>query len=936
MRLSLKMMMLVFLLSLAKGETRTHGWVFDKGCDNQACDNGFSCGAAYVDELCRNCSLEECSVLADEANAEHFSYRSTLKRWCRKCTKEQAQDATDWGGKDWGIYKHGYELILSPKMTTQEHGLAYCQSLGGYPVVPKNQAETETIRAMLPESAVEGQKQVWIGIHKENGNWVRYDGKSLQWTNWMGNEGTSGELDASMRFEESDNDGVRWNGEWYDINAKTNARDLLHYTICTAPAGTVVLTAGYSLKLSPELTTQEDGLEYCKSLGGYPVVPANQQDTDTIRDMLPDTPEQKRVWLGIHREAGWVRYDGKILQWMNWKGSEGNVWSELNAGMIFDNGAWNGKWWDLNPSVAKNPLYYTICSIPPRIPNWAAGSKLVLRPDKVSRGTGEDYCRSLNGFPVVPENAEEIETIRAMLPPEDVDQKVWLGIKKASAEWLRFDQKPLTWTNFKDGEGYFYNAVQNQKNALMSFRGTANGRWWDGIWDDKLFFAVCTVPVEYFELVLAPGEMTQEDGLAYCHNEGGYPVVPTHDLETEIITNLLPQPIGLNKGVWLGINKNVAAGHYHWTRYDGTALRWKNFMFEYEGSGPPNGNQNEPHAFMKYDKYKRGDTDIDVIWNGDWKDRNNGNRLLYTICAVPGVRSGVAETLIMKLKAGSDVFKYESAYWTNDQTLNPSETTASENDDIDAKLEAFNTMRLNAIKICYGTLTNCYTYDLGNEYPNAAALFNSGFISSDNIGGGDQSPEDAKRAFTDIFLPPTDTSPYNRFWNGNGGGNCDMQRPGINTQCRDNNWARIGYCVNLPNQSCQSSSNSDADSPVGIGLKSQDYPNNINAPFGQYFVHSGNEIVDRNMKQAWVFILTPANGRRNLAQVPETKPCVGTWVEHGPCSVTCGTGVKLFEFSVTQESQYGGECEANHGTLKQESCMEQVCQQSPCRQGINY
>jgi hypothetical protein len=81
-----------------------------------------------------------------------------------------------------------------------------------------------------------------------------------------------------------------------------------------------------------------------------------------------------------------------------------------------------------------------------------------------------------------------------------------------------------------------------------------------------------------------------------------------------------------------------------------------------------------------------------------------------------------------------------------------------------------------------------------------------------------------------------------------------MQRPGINTQCNDNNWARIGYCVNLPDQSCQSSDGNDADSPVGIGLKTQNYPNNVNAPFGEYFIHgAGASGVDSFQHQAWLF-----------------------------------------------------------------------------------
>ena len=82
-----------------------------------------------------------------------------------------------------------------------------------------------------------------------------------------------------------------------------------------------------------------------------------------------------------------------------------------------------------------------------------------------------------------------------------------------------------------------------------------------------------------------------------------------------------------------------------------------------------------------------------------------------------------------------------------------------------------------------------------------------------------------------------------------------MNRPGFNTQCNDNNWARWGYCGNLPAQPCQSSDGSDADFALGIGLKLQNYPQNINAPFDEYFLHgAGNGVVNQHMKQAWLFV----------------------------------------------------------------------------------
>jgi hypothetical protein len=209
----------------------------------------------------------------------------------------------------------------------------------------------------------------------------------------------------------------------------------------------------------------------------------------------------------------------------------------------------------------------------------------------------------------------------------------------------------------------------------------------------------------------------------------------------------------------------------------------------------------------------------------------------------------------MKLKAGSSTFQYDASYWTDTSTLNEAAgASVSDSDDEDVKMSAFNTLPLSALTVCYQTLSNCYTYDLGATYTSAQALFSSGFIRSLTLGHASGSPAAGKQAWTDLFLPPGTPTWYDDYWNGNGGGNCDMQRPGINTQCNDNNWARIGYCVNLPDQSCQSSDSSDADSPVGIGLKTQNWPNNVNAPFGEYFIYgAGTSGVQQFQHQAWLF-----------------------------------------------------------------------------------
>jgi len=241
-------------------------------------------------------------------------------------------------------------------------------------------------------------------------------------------------------------------------------------------------------------------------------------------------------------------------------------------------------------------------------------------------------------------------------------------------------------------------------------------------------------------------------------------------------------------------------------------------------------------------------------------DRPPNNPQEYTMnsCYAGSDSSSMSSTgdlLIMKLRAGSAVFDYESSYWTDDQTLNPGETTAMATDDIDAKLDEFNNTPISALKVCYEFLENCYIYHLDQEYESARALFSAGYINDPNFGGetDDVTAEEAKHGWTDLFIPPDDAQ-YDTFWNGGHGHGCDMQRPGINTQCNDGNWARIGYCVNLPDQGCQPADSEDADSAIGVGLKLQDYPIDSNAPFGQYALYVGNEYVDDHQKQAWIFI----------------------------------------------------------------------------------
>jgi len=121
-----------------------------------------------------------------------------------------------------------------------------------------------------------------------------------------------------------------------------------------------------NLVVAPEPLTQEDALAFCAFKGGYPVVPTSDFEIDAIRAVL--SPKMKKVWLGLYKEnEKWVRFDGKALDWTNWKKRpdgkplEGNQ-GESHAGIIFNiKKGWNGHWFDLN-TVGERKLY-TVCEI---------------------------------------------------------------------------------------------------------------------------------------------------------------------------------------------------------------------------------------------------------------------------------------------------------------------------------------------------------------------------------------------------------------------------------------------------------------------------------------------------------------------------------------------------------------------------------------------
>ena len=55
----------------------------------------------------------------------------------------------------------------------------------------------------------------------------------------------------------------------------------------------------------------------------------------------------------------------------------------------------------------------------------------------------------------------------------------------------------------------------------------------------------------------------------------------------------------------------------------------------------------------------------------------------------------------------------------------------------------------------------------------------------------------------------------------------------------------------------------------------------------------------------------------------------GAWGDYGPCSKSCGGGVKLRTRVLAQEAMHGGSCSPSSAVL-------QACNTDPCPQGTRY
>ena len=161
--------------------------------------------------------------------------------------------------------------------------------------------------------------------------------------------------------------------------------------------------------------------------------------------------------------------------------------------------------------------------------------------------------------------------------------------------------------------------------------------------------------------------------------------------------------------------------------------------------------------------------------------------------------AGQTSVLLMQGRGSSTTFQYSANYWTSANTLRTQYSSPRTN--VDAKLAAFNTMPLYTVKLCMGSSLpgTCYEYPVPNAPQTALALFNGPHVRTTDLNQGTW----------DSMMRNTNRR------------NCGMQRPGFNTRCNDRNWARWGYCDNIPSQGCQTADGNDADRAIGLGLAGQ-------------------------------------------------------------------------------------------------------------------
>merc|ERR1719379_44710 len=189
----------------------------------------------------------------------------------------------------------------------------------------------------------------------------------------------------------------------------------------------------------------------------------------------------------------------------------------------------------------------------------------------------------------------------------------------------------------------------------------------------------------------------------------------------------------------------------------------------------------------------------------------------------------------MKIMSGS-TFGYKSAYWQNDQTLNP--TSPVTDTKTNAKYGAFNDHPFNMLRMCVGSPTsnsagtNCVTHKFKKTYNSAKTFFSGGYLRDATL---DQT--EIESAF--------DAAKSGRKKRG-------MQRPGFNIVCKDGQQARWGFCNNIPSQGCQTADSNDSDAAIGIGLLGN-HKDSVGAGWTKDFAGKGKIVY----KKVWLYTKPP-------------------------------------------------------------------------------
>lgn len=149
--------------------------------------------------------------------------------------------------------------------------------------------------------------------------------------------------------------------------------------------------------------------------------------------------------------------------------------------------------------------------------------------------------------------------------------------------------------------------------------------------------------------------------------------------------------------------------------------------------------------------------------------------------------------LVMKT-GKDDVFRYESPLWSASSfnALGPVDLLPS-----NVLLDTYGTLAFKSVRMCIDSpTTNCVTGTFStprNSFKDLVAPANNAYTRQEFV----------QDEWWEVFNPV-------------GARRCpQLQLPGFNVRCNDNNWARWGFCNNIPSQQCQPGDTEDADAPIG-------------------------------------------------------------------------------------------------------------------------